>query len=286
MRVVIISDIYNGRKSIIPYGLNLGKHNEAMVEIVHSIDSRVHQGVSTPYSDSQSITPGNKLSQNELLVQQKHLVGKELDKLLSAEASRLNYPLKYRTRIIVDSMNNSLNRIYEEDGKAVCVASMVMDGSMVTNLGELMALFDQSEMPLCIVPPGYKFREPADLIAVTDYSRESYEPVMRALNWFRSFPLTIRAIDITDLNDVVEVENNRDLWEDAINDFITRSMNLNTKILIGDREREIILEQVLKRDADIVMLPKEVFRMAQYKLKRESVRMEFFKALSVPVILY
>ncbi|MEX0982804.1 MAG: hypothetical protein WD577_05325 [Bacteroidales bacterium] len=286
MKVIIISDIKSERKSIIPYGLNLGKHNETKVEIVHMIDPRTHQGVSSPYSDSQSITPGNKLSQDELFNREKNLVGRGLDKLLSAEASRLNYPLKYETRILVDSVDQGLKNIFSEYKEEICVTSLVPDHSMIANLSELMGIFDRVEVPLLIVPPGFKFRELADIIVVTDYSKESHDPVSQALQWFRSFPLTIRAIDITDLNNIAEEEDNRDLWEATVNDFITQSMNLNTKILIGDRERETILEQIIKREADIVMLPKELFRKSQYKLKKESVRTEFFKVLAVPVILF
>ena len=286
MKVIIISDIKSERKSIIPYGLNLGKHNETKVEIVHMIDPRTHQGVSSPYADSQSITPGSKLSQEELLNREKKLVEKELDKLLSAEASRLNYPLKYETRVIVDSLDQGLKNNFSEDKEEIYIASLVPDNDMVGNLSELMGIFDQVEVPLLIVPPGFKFREPADIIVLTDYSKASHDPVRQTLQWFRSFPLTIRAIDVTDLNDIAEEEDNRDLWEATVNDFITQSMNLNTKILIGDRERETILEQIMKREADIVMLPKELFRKSDYKLKKESVRTEFFKVLAVPVILF
>jgi hypothetical protein len=286
VKVIIISDITSERKSIIPYGLNLGKHNETKVEILHMIDPRTQQGVSSPYADSQSITPGSKLSQEEMLYREKKLAEKEMEKLLSAEASRLNYPLKYETRVEVDSVDQTLKNILNEEGEDLCVASLVPDHSMIANLSELMGVFDRVEVPLLIVPPGFKFREPADIIVVTDYSKESHDPVRQALQWFRSFPLTIRAIDVTDLTDIAVEEDNRDLWEATVNDFITQSMNLNTKILIGDRERETILEQIMKREADIVMLPKELFRKSDYKLKKESVRTEFFKVLAVPVILF
>jgi hypothetical protein len=59
-RIVLISDISGESESIIPWGLNLGKHTGSEVDILHIIDPRDKQGVESPVSDSQSITPGDK----------------------------------------------------------------------------------------------------------------------------------------------------------------------------------------------------------------------------------
>ena len=52
MRITIISDIKGNAESIIPYGLNLAKHLKGEVNLVHVIDSRMAQGVSSMYADS------------------------------------------------------------------------------------------------------------------------------------------------------------------------------------------------------------------------------------------
>jgi hypothetical protein len=94
MKTIILSDINNSAKSIIPYGLRLARELESEVDLLHVIDPRTHTGAYSSLSDSQSISPGETLSHAETIQHAKNRVSIKLDKLLSAEGSRLNYPLK------------------------------------------------------------------------------------------------------------------------------------------------------------------------------------------------
>lgn len=67
---------------------------ECELDIVHAIDSRSYHRMLSSYADSQTITPGNKLSHDEIMRREKKSAQKALDKMLSKEASKLNYPLK------------------------------------------------------------------------------------------------------------------------------------------------------------------------------------------------
>lgn len=286
MKTIIISDIGGKDKSIIPYGLNMGKHNETEVKIYHIIDPRMNQGTATPYADSQSITPGSKMSHEEIFEREKNFARKELDKLLSAEASRLNYPLKYDTSVEVDSLDLKLRKILSEDKEDLCVASMVPDNSMITDLGELLELHEKVELPLLLVPPGYDFREPAEISLLTDYSVDSQEPVKRALSWFDAFPMTIRAFDLVADVALKEKENQRTLWEDAVNSFATASMMLDTKIMLGEKNRDGIMDQVRKSAATLVMLPGKISRAQGSGLKKNTNRIKFLRSMEMPVVIY
>ncbi len=91
---MIISDIEGKADSIIPYGLRLGKHTETEVDIIHIIDPRNKQGATSPFADSKSITPGRVMPHDYILAREQNRASKAIEKLLSGEASRLNYPLK------------------------------------------------------------------------------------------------------------------------------------------------------------------------------------------------
>jgi hypothetical protein len=286
MKTIIISDIGGKDKSIIPYGLHMGKHNETEVMIHHIIDPRMHQGTTTPYSDSQSVTPGNKLSHEEIFEREKGFARKQLDKLLSAEASRLNYPLKYDTSVEVESLDLKLRRILSEDKENLCVASMVPDNSMIADLDELLEITDKTELPLLLVPPGVTFKVPAAIVLVTDYSEASQEPVKRALNWFDSFPVTIKAFEIAADTVVKQKEQQREVWEHAMNNFVSPTTLLNTKILIGKKDKDNILEEIRKSDATVAMLSRNIFRIPGTKLKKITERKDFLAATGVPVVIY
>jgi len=286
MKTIIISDIGGKDKSIIPYGLNMGKHNETEVMIHHIIDPRMHQGTTTPYADSQSVTPGKKLSHEEIFEREKGFARKQLDKLLSAEASRLNYPLKYDTSVEVESLDLKLRKILSHDKEDLCVASLVPDNSMVSELGELLEITLKTEVPLLLVPPGHTFGEPAEVALVTDYSMGSYEPVKQALNWFDAFPITVKAFDIAADVELKEKENKRELWEHELNNFIPAFVMLNTRILIGRKNKENMMEQIRKSNASVALLPREIFKAQGIRLKKRADRKEFLLALEMPVIIY
>ncbi len=286
MKTFIISDIGGKDKSIIPFGLHMGKHNETDVMIHHIIDPRMHQGTTTPYADSQSITPGRKLSHEEIFEREKNYAKKQLDKLLSAEASRLDYPLKYDTSVEVESVNLRLQKILSEDKEDLCVASMVPDNSMISDLAELLEIIGKVELPFLLVPPGYDFREPAEIALITDYSEESCEPVKRALAWFDAFPIAIKAFDIAADSQMKTKENQRELWEHEVNSFTTASMMLDTKILLGKKSKDNIMAQIRKSTATLAMFPRDLFKAQGIQLKKSADRKKFLNAPGMPVIIY
>jgi len=286
MKTIIISDIGGKDKSIIPYGLNMGKHNETKVMIHHIIDPRMHQGTATPYADSQTFTPGDKLSHEEIVDREKKFARKQLDKLLSAEASRLNYPLKYDTSVEVNSVDLKLIKILTEDKDDLCVASMVPDNSMISDLGELLVITEKVELPFLLVPPVYKFIEPSEIALVTHYSRDSFEPIKRALRWFESFHLTLSVFDIVEDMEVKKEEDLRDAWEQGVSSFIPSSMALQTNILIGKKNRGNIEEQIIKSTANLAMVPRALFKTTGIQLKKGVDRKQFLRDMKIPVLIY
>ena len=115
MKIIIISDLNSRWETIIPYGLNLAKNLEAEVDLLHIIDPRENQAQYTSYSDSQSITPGSTLSQDEVIQRERNLAELKMDKALSAEVSRLNYPLKVNRIIESSSIDDQLDKMAEEN---------------------------------------------------------------------------------------------------------------------------------------------------------------------------
>lgn len=286
MKVFIISDIGAKGESVIPYGLNLGKHNEVEVEILHIIDPRSHKGVSSPYSDSQSITPGAKMTHDEIKGRDRKVVEKELDKLLSAEASRLNYPLKVNSTVETDSVETKLKMIFADKTGAVCVASADPENSMVTELSELVSIFGKLEVPLLIVPPGYAWREPAEISLYTDFSESSPESIKAGLKWFDAFPLTARAFCVVPEAGVEDMKASVESWEKTAGNIVPQSMVFRTDVVTGKPDSGAILGQSRKSAAGLVMVPKAIFVATEYKLKKNSERMKFVNELGMPVLIY
>ncbi|MFW5721457.1 MAG: universal stress protein, partial [Bacteroidota bacterium] len=159
MKIIIISDIKGESESVIPYGLNLAKNLEAEVEIIHVIDSRTLQGVQSPYSDSQSVSPGNKLSHKEIIEREKKFAEIELDKLLSSEASRLNYPLKIKTHIVEGNNEKIISQRIKSAKQSILIMSSVPDNLVFSSRKEILDIIYRLDTLSLLVSPGYKYKE-------------------------------------------------------------------------------------------------------------------------------
>jgi len=285
MKVFIISDIGARNESMVPYGLNIGKHNETGVEILHIIDPRSPAGVSSPYSDSQSITPGKKMSHDEIMKRDKHQVEKDLDRLLSAEASRLNYPLKVETKVESGPVEPELKHIFGAEDDSICIASAIPGNSMITDLSELISIFSKLEVPLLIVPPGYAWREPAEIRLFNDFSGSS-DRVTGALRWYDAFPLTIQAFGIVDGKGLDELEKRGENWGKTLGGSVGQNTVVKTSVISGKADAAAISDHIRQSAAGLVMLPKEVFTDSSFRLKRDADRVKFMSELNMPVLIY
>ena len=80
-------------------------------------------GVGSPVSDSQSITSGDKLSLEEIRQREKGKAEQSLDKFLSKEASRLNYPFKINTLIETEYLEEGLKKVFRERHGSLLITS-------------------------------------------------------------------------------------------------------------------------------------------------------------------
>ena len=159
MKIIIISDIKGECESVIPYGLHLAKSLESEVDIVHIIDPRSLQGVQSVYSDSQTLSPGNKLSYTEIIEREKKCAEIELDKLLSSEASRLNYPLRIETFIEEGSIEKLISQRIELTKESILLMNSVPDNFVFSSKKEILDIVYRFDALSLLVSPGYKYKE-------------------------------------------------------------------------------------------------------------------------------
>ncbi len=157
MRTIIISDITESKETIIPYGLNIGKHTDTRVEILHFVDSRLVQGKYSSRSDSQTITIGEKLSYEEILHREKVSIESQMDKLLSKEASRLNFPVRYNQMIRIGQLEGSLAETIDLYENSLLVTSTRPGYSMATSLDDLLSEAMDLDALILVVPAEMKF---------------------------------------------------------------------------------------------------------------------------------
>ncbi len=261
MKTFIISDIKKDA-SMIPYALNLCKHTESEVEIIHTIDTRIQQGVTTQFADSQTISPGEKLSRDNLFEREKKQSARKLDQILSREASRLNYPLKINTLIEMGSIESKLIERVKKYPDSLVIANKDPDNYFFDSYNELLNVLCELKNLSLLVPANYPFKEFEKVLIITDFSGEElvdYTPVFNFLNQFS--PL-VSAIDM-DYHNFPGKEVKSQGWLKTARDMMPE-LKVTTAVLDKHKKDNALSDYMDRNKPDLIV----VFKQKQNFLKR------------------
>jgi hypothetical protein len=206
MKTIILSDINNSAKSIIPYGLRLARELESEVDLLHVIDPRTHTGAYSSLSDSQSISPGETLSHAETIQHAKNRVSIKLDKLLSAEGSRLNYPLKINRIVVENSLEDELEQRLAQNHDSLLLVNAEVDQDMIDTTEELVRLIKKTGVPSVIVPPGESFKPAISALMPINLEHNKFSSLSALKFFFTSFKITIDAVGVVSKGDYTAME--------------------------------------------------------------------------------
>ncbi len=253
MKTIIISDIHSKSESIIPYGLNLAKTLETEVDILHTIDSRVFQGEYSSFSDSQSITPGHTFSQEEVIEREKNWAKIELDKLLSREASRLNYPLKINTIVEESSIMEATQTKYQNESTAVFVISNEPDGYIFETKDEIRETIKNTGIICLLVSPGFEFRDFKKVLLPTDFDSKKISAFTDVKSFLERFNPIVNAVSVSTQNDFTELELKGKAWKEVAGKYFLPS-SLRTNIIEGEKFMDTLLTYLKRNNFDLVLL--------------------------------
>jgi nucleotide-binding universal stress UspA family protein len=287
-KIILISDISGESGSIIPWGLKLGKHTGSEVDILHIIDPREKHGVESPISDSRSITPGDKLTWEEILKREEGKAEQALDKLLSKEASRLNYPLKIKTIIETNHLEEGLKKVFSERHGSMLITSSEYENTAFTDQDELLAISRDIAAPVFIIPSGTGFQKPDKAFMLADYS-DSPSPdqeINNIFEWLTPFSPFIYAGEVVQETDnYMNLELAAKKWIKGVRKFIDPGTTIETTLLKGGTFTETVENYVTRNKFDWIIIPKS---KKEFSKKRYSpdISKKLIKSIDKPVLLY
>jgi len=282
MKTIIISDIKGKTDSIIPYGLNLAKNLESEVDILHIIDSRTQQGVQSAYSDSQTVVPGEKMSHEEIVEREKDFAKKELDKILSKEASRLNYPLKINTIVEEDSVEKKIKEQVNSDPQCLVLVNSVHDNFIFHSQEEILEVISNLKAIPLMVPGGQDYKDLKDILLISDFTSKDITLVKDKIGFLDGFKPVINAVDIARPNNFEKKESKSKALEGVIKDRLT-PFKTELNIITGSKYTDTILDYIDHKKPDLVMLLKNkesLFTRMLQKKRNE----KLIKNITVPVL--
>ena len=261
MKLIIISDINSRAKSIIPYGLRLAKKMNATVHIVHPVDTRMHQGVVSRVADSQSISPGNKLSHYSIIEREINTARNDINNLLSREASVLNYPLKINTHIEENSIRQSIQNILMDhniEESYLILINALSDNYVFHSQSDLLETAKGLKSCTLLVPPGEEFHEIKKVLLLTDFEENNLES-----NNFRSlkplvdkFDFIVEAVDVAKPKRLNESKLKIKKWEHMVLNSNLPFNKFKTKI-VASNDYFWALKEIIKQSNPDFILPKK-----------------------------
>jgi len=282
MKTIILNDINGSTESIIPYGLRLAKALESEVDILHAIDPRIHQGTYSSVSDSQSISPGDTRSHEEAIQHEKHRISMEMDKLLSGEASRLNYPLKINRVIVENSLEEELEARINNNPECLLVVNAKAEHEVQGTTSDIVRLIKKLAVPTMIIPPGKPFKTFVSTLMPLMPKKNKNSNLSNLKFLFDKFKVNIDAVGVALNGDYNTMELELIAWRDTVSNYYLPVANLKTNVLKGKDYTDTISNYFMRNPSDLLIIVND-------KKKNKSAvsdTTELLKAIKSPVLVY
>ncbi len=257
MKTILISDINGKRESVIPYALNFTKYIDEAITIIHSVDPMIHQAVASAYADSQSFQVGSKLSHAEILEREKHKAGQVLDKLLSTEASKINFPLRVKPIIEEKSMVTLLNAEIELETPSMIICTSDFQNTALHSFDELMELANKFNSLSLIVPPGHSFSKPERVLVQHDVKSAYNNDIQNLLKHLKPFDPLIQVVEAPGKEDYATMALNIYILNDHTQNGEDSMFRLKISNQTGKHYAQKLLAYIQNNDIALFAVPKK-----------------------------
>lgn len=287
MKTILISDIKGKHETIIPYGLNFAKYSNDRVNVIHVVDHRKYQAVSSAYSDSQTFEVAGKLSPETIINREVKKAKTELDNLLSHEASRLNYPLRVAVNVAEDSLESQLEQQEKKKEELLIITSKEPDGKVIDSLEEFFRLTGSFKNYSLIVPPGLNFEKPQKAFILYDFNMEENQNIFALLFFLSNYSLSVDVSDVCARKDYFEMEMKSGLWKQvAINHNRSKNIRISANILEGDNYLETAVNYIKRNSFDLVAVSREDPHLKNKNVFSQSGIKQLIDEVNLPILVY
>lgn len=251
-KLIIISDIRSKAQSILPYGLHLAKHLQVEVDIIHMVDARSQHGVPSRYADSQTLTPGPKLTYDKIIQREIEQATITLEKLLSKEASRLNFPLKINKVIKEGSINEGIKESVANADKCLLLINLEVDDYIFHSRKEIVQLTKSVNAVTLLVPPQLVFHEFNKVVLITDFSNNfGLNAYSKTISFLYKFNPHINVVDVAKPTRFLEKEVKSKQWMQALDPATFRT--IKTEVLKGKNPSDALQQYINKLKPNLII---------------------------------
>jgi len=284
MNTILISDIKTNKKSVIPYALNFIKYIDDKIKIIHLVDPRKRQAVSSAYADSQTFEIGKKLSHAEILEREKHQIKLGLDKVLSKEASKLNFPLRVNTIVEEKSIENCLSTEINLDKKRLILSSSEFNGTNIDDIDEFLELKRKFEYLGLIIPAGMEFKFPSKVIVYHDFKKGNKVDLNELIDFYKYFNPELQIVDFANNKSINDITDEVEAWKKVKLENFNSNMMINIDIVESENTEQGLMDFIESNNADIISLPQQT--QYGFSIYKSNIAKNLIKKITKPVIIY
>jgi hypothetical protein len=157
----------------------------------------------------------------------------EMDKLLSGEASRLNYPLKINRVIVENSLEEELEVRVKNYPNCLLLVNAKTVNDMLDSTNEIVRLAKKTGVPSIIVPPGKQFKSFMSVLMPLNLDQNNYSSLSDLKFLFEHFNLTIDAVGFASDGDYSEKELKARAWKETVSNYYLPKADVKINILEG-----------------------------------------------------
>lgn len=284
MKIIILSDVKSKSESVIPYGLRVARALESEADVLHVIDDRLQDGHYSPHSDSQSITPGETLSKNEVIQREKNRANIMLDNLLSREASRLNYPLKVNRIIKVNRIEDELAERAKENPENIFVINSKANNYTFNSTDDVLSTVRNAGCAALLVTPDMSFKNFERVVLPLNFETELFDFFRDVKFLFENFEVSVDAVTLSNKKNYYELELKADAWKKVAKDYVLPNTSLKANVLEGKSFKDAIIDYTQKNKPDLITIFQEKGKnKAVFKNNELEI---LLKNTNIPVLLY
>ncbi len=207
----------------------------------------------------------------------------QLDKLLSSEASRLNYPLKVNTLVKKDSIVNCISSKIKEEPSSIFIINIEPDGSIFQSKDEIISTLENTGAMGLLTPPGQPLRMINRVLLPVDFNLQNFGGYSKIHSFIRYFHPVIDTVSFEKNGNSTANKKNKNWLEIVKNIFIPSTVK--NEQLSGDNFQSSFKNYIQKNHTDLLIL----FQQKQGKIKslfKESNARMLLPQLDLPTLVY
>lgn len=212
---------------------------------------------------------------------EKGIAWKKMDNILSAEASRLNYPLKVNRVITENTLEDEIIKRTGDKVPAVFVVSNEPDGTIFQSLDEILNVVKKAGAIAIIVPPKKEYTDWKKIVLPVDFDQIELAKFSDIKFVMDKFEPLVNVVSVTGDKNFLNMQFKSETWaKNGIKLFMPASVK--TSVLEGNNFADTITGFVNRNQPDLLMLLRKKQNAVESMFVNDNIS-KMVKQVNVPV---